>query len=222
MPAGQQLLNGAGVRPLGPANLPREGSKHGASCLYDAKSCDVTSLASAWLDAAPKENSHAAEMMGPGAWLGSVSNKVKSSKSKKNANASGNKFPARGPVSSLRSALQAQGNQLMQELAMPMSASVPYSNEMCQWHESLCMSIPKDMLLPAIRPPPGLEDVVASRGHPGMFYAMDSMGASSWSASSQDEGAAAYPCLLRTSSASQQTSNSFKAKPQKDGSWFLL
>lgn len=209
------------MKPLGPANLPREDSKHVASYLYDAKPCNVSSLACSWLDATPKENSHVAETAGSAAWLGSVSKKVKSSKSKKNS-PSGNKCPGRAPVSSLRSALQAQGNQLMQELAMPMSATVPYSNGMCQRHESLCMSMPNDMMLPPMRPPPGLEDVVASCSHPGMFHSMDSMQATPWAASPQGAGAAAYPCLLRTSSASQQASNSFKAKPQEDGLWFML
>lgn len=209
------------MKPLGLANLPREDIKHGASYLYDAKSCNASSLACAWLDAAPKENSHVAETGGSAAWLGSLSKQVKSSKSKKNS-AAGNKRHARGPVSSLRSALQAQGNQLMRELAMPKFASVPYSNGMCHLHESPCMSMPNEMMLPPMRPPPGLEDVVASCGHPGMFHVMDSVGASPWAASPQGAGAAAYPCLLCTSSASQQTSSSFKAKPQNDGSRFLL
>eukprot|EP00930_Biecheleria_cincta_P019352 TRINITY_DN14791_c0_g1_i1.p1 TRINITY_DN14791_c0_g1~~TRINITY_DN14791_c0_g1_i1.p1 ORF type:complete len:239 (-),score=48.74 TRINITY_DN14791_c0_g1_i1:283-999(-) len=238
MPAGQQVLNGAGVKQPGFVNTPRESLASGVSCLYDDKTCNVSSLASIWLDAAPigedslhnvsaltsewldaapiaKKSWHAAETAGSAAWLGSMSNNAKNSNAKKNSPAFGKKKPAKEPVSDLRSALRAQGNQLMQELAMPKSASVPCSNQMqmCQWQESLCMTIPKDMMSsPSIRPPPGLEDYVTSYGPPGMLHSMDPMETMSWTAKTPVAGDAAYPCLLRTSSARQK----------QDEPWFLL
>lgn len=201
--------------------MPCEDRTKSVSCLYEAETRNTSSLASMWVDAAPtgKESLHAAETVGQGAFLGYASKKAKSCKTKTKSNAVGNKFPAAEPVGSLRSALRAQGNQLMQELSMPKSANLPYSNEVRQWHDSLCMTIPRDMMLTPFRPPPGLEDVVASRGPPGVFHAPE---ANPWTVSPQDAGAAEYPCLLRASPKSHKISSPFEAALEKEGPWIQL
>eukprot|EP00931_Biecheleriopsis_adriatica_P059416 TRINITY_DN35555_c0_g1_i1.p1 TRINITY_DN35555_c0_g1~~TRINITY_DN35555_c0_g1_i1.p1 ORF type:complete len:215 (-),score=36.92 TRINITY_DN35555_c0_g1_i1:113-757(-) len=198
MPAAQHLMTSTGrLMPPGFLSKPGEDSTDGGSCCSDVDASSSAAGGSSCMESLPAANPEI-----PGHEVPVVRDSSTENFGNKPRGCKG-KGKSRGnetPVSSLRSALRSQGNQIMHDL-MPKAGQMTHKTKPGR-HNSPDMAITSTVPTPSFRPPPGLEDVDtnqqgmphaagAIRGLPGVWHLQPA----AWTTS---EEAGMYPCWTST------------------------